>query len=150
MPNSKTEAKIFACSQNKELAENIATAFGVKLGNVITSTYSDGEFQLTITATATETNPTSGDATVTTLSAQTSATIDVQVDAVADAPTLNVTSSTTGDEDGAIALTSTSNLVDADTSETLSIEITGRPGSPQSSAVTGPAADVNVAALNRP
>ncbi len=50
--------------------------------------HSDSEFQLTVTATATETNPTSGNTTVTTLTAQTSATIDVQVDAVADAPTL--------------------------------------------------------------
>ncbi len=65
--------------------------------------HSDSEFQLTVTATATESNPTSGDTTVTTLSAQTSATIDVQVDAVADAPTLNVTSSAAGDEDDAIA-----------------------------------------------
>lgn len=40
-----TEAKIFACSQSKELAERIAQNFGVPLGNVITSTYSDGEFQ---------------------------------------------------------------------------------------------------------
>lgn len=45
MPNSNTEAKIFACSQSKELAEEIAAAYGVKLGKVITSTYSDGEFQ---------------------------------------------------------------------------------------------------------
>ena len=45
MPNSNTEAKIFACSQSRELAEEIAAAYGVKLGNVITSTYSDGEFQ---------------------------------------------------------------------------------------------------------
>jgi len=45
MPNSNTEAKIFACSQSKELAEEIASAYGVKLGKVITSTYSDGEFQ---------------------------------------------------------------------------------------------------------
>lgn len=45
MPNSITEAKIFACSQSKELAEEIASAYGVKLGKVITSTYSDGEFQ---------------------------------------------------------------------------------------------------------
>ncbi len=45
MPNSNTEAKIFACSQSKVLAEEIASAYGVKLGNVITSTYSDGEFQ---------------------------------------------------------------------------------------------------------
>ncbi|MAX70492.1 MAG: ribose-phosphate pyrophosphokinase [Flavobacteriaceae bacterium] len=40
-----TEAKIFTCSQSQYLAEQIASAYGVKLGNVITSTYSDGEFQ---------------------------------------------------------------------------------------------------------
>ncbi len=45
MPNSNTEAKIFACSQSQELAEEIASAYGVKLGKVIPSTYSDGEFQ---------------------------------------------------------------------------------------------------------
>ncbi len=45
MPNVSTEAKIFGCTQSKELAEKIAANFGVKLGNVITSTYSDGEFQ---------------------------------------------------------------------------------------------------------
>ena len=45
MPNSITEAKIFTCSQSTELAKNIAKAYGTDLGNVITSTYSDGEFQ---------------------------------------------------------------------------------------------------------
>jgi len=40
-----TEAKIFACNQTRELAEKIADTYGVKLGKVITSTYSDGEFQ---------------------------------------------------------------------------------------------------------
>jgi ribose-phosphate pyrophosphokinase len=45
MPNLVTEAKIFACSQSEVLAKKIATKFGVPLGNVITSTYSDGEFQ---------------------------------------------------------------------------------------------------------
>lgn len=45
MPTGATEAKIFACTQSKELAEQIAEKFGVPLGNVITSTYSDGEFQ---------------------------------------------------------------------------------------------------------
>lgn len=45
MPNNTTEAKVFTCSQSKDLAEEIAAAYGVKLGNVITSTYSDGEFQ---------------------------------------------------------------------------------------------------------
>src|SRR5210317_1378144 len=39
------EPKIFACTQSMELGEKIAKAFGVKLGKVITSTYSDGEFQ---------------------------------------------------------------------------------------------------------
>lgn len=41
----KTEAKIFACTQSTVLGEKIAKAFGAELGNVITSTYSDGEFQ---------------------------------------------------------------------------------------------------------
>lgn len=45
MVNSNIQAKIFACSQSTELANKIAKAYGVDLGNVITSTYSDGEFQ---------------------------------------------------------------------------------------------------------
>ena len=45
MPYETTEAKIFTCSQSQYLAEQIAAAYGVKLGKVITSTYSDGEFQ---------------------------------------------------------------------------------------------------------
>lgn len=45
MPNFVTEAKIFACSQSTELAGKIAATFGAPLGKVITSTYSDGEFQ---------------------------------------------------------------------------------------------------------
>lgn len=45
MPNVNTEAKIFSCNQSQELAAKIAEAFGTPLGNVITSTYSDGEFQ---------------------------------------------------------------------------------------------------------
>lgn len=45
MTKIKTEAKIFACTQSTELAKKIAQAYGVDLGNVITSTYSDGEFQ---------------------------------------------------------------------------------------------------------
>jgi ribose-phosphate pyrophosphokinase len=40
-----TEAKIFSCNQSQALAKNIAKAYGAKLGKVITSTYSDGEFQ---------------------------------------------------------------------------------------------------------
>lgn len=45
MPIVITEAKIFACTQSTVLGEKIAKAYGAKLGNVITSTYSDGEFQ---------------------------------------------------------------------------------------------------------
>ena len=45
MSYDTTEAKIFTCSQSKYLADQIAKAYGVKLGNVITSRYSDGEFQ---------------------------------------------------------------------------------------------------------
>jgi len=40
-----TQPKIFACKQSQELAKDIAKSFGIHLGNVITSTYSDGEFQ---------------------------------------------------------------------------------------------------------
>lgn len=40
-----TEAKLFACNQSTELAKKIAESYGAPLGNVITSTYSDGEFQ---------------------------------------------------------------------------------------------------------
>jgi ribose-phosphate pyrophosphokinase len=45
MPNLIPEAKIFNCTQSRELAEKIAAAYGAPLGKVITSTYSDGEFQ---------------------------------------------------------------------------------------------------------
>lgn len=45
MPYETKEAKIFSCTQSTYLAGHIAEAYGVKLGNVITSTYSDGEFQ---------------------------------------------------------------------------------------------------------
>jgi ribose-phosphate pyrophosphokinase len=45
MPNVTTEAKIFSCTQSTELAKKIALAYGTHVGNVITSTYSDGEFQ---------------------------------------------------------------------------------------------------------
>ena len=45
MSESTLEPKIFACSQSKDIAQRIAESFGTKLGNVIRSTYSDGEFQ---------------------------------------------------------------------------------------------------------
>ncbi|MBU2938298.1 ribose-phosphate pyrophosphokinase [Lacinutrix sp. C3R15] len=45
MSNTITEAKIFSCMQSKVLAQKIADAYGTHLGKVITSTYSDGEFQ---------------------------------------------------------------------------------------------------------
>ena len=37
--------KIFACAQSEYLAEKIAKSFGIPLGKVITSHFSDGEFQ---------------------------------------------------------------------------------------------------------
>ena len=40
-----TEAKLFNCTQSRALAEKIAESYGAALGKVITSTYSDGEFQ---------------------------------------------------------------------------------------------------------
>jgi len=45
MSYERPEPKIFACSQSIELASKIAKSFGIELGNVSTSTYSDGEFQ---------------------------------------------------------------------------------------------------------
>lgn len=45
MATDSSRAKIFACSQSKDLANNIADAYGLKLGKTIISTYSDGEFQ---------------------------------------------------------------------------------------------------------
>lgn len=39
------EPKIFACKQSEALAQDIADAFGIPLGKIITSHYSDGEFQ---------------------------------------------------------------------------------------------------------
>ncbi|MHC5202057.1 ribose-phosphate pyrophosphokinase [Myroides sp. LJL119] len=45
MSNFEPEAKIFACSQSVELAEKIAKAYGMELGKVTLSHYSDGEFQ---------------------------------------------------------------------------------------------------------
>ena len=45
MSKPALQPKIFACTNSKVLGERIAKAFGEDLGNVITSTYSDGEFQ---------------------------------------------------------------------------------------------------------
>lgn len=45
MPSQFPEPKIFTCKQSQALSTEIAKAFGTPLGNVITSTYSDGEFQ---------------------------------------------------------------------------------------------------------
>lgn len=45
MSQEPAEAKIFGCTQSTYLAEKIADVYGVPLGNVITSRYSDGEFQ---------------------------------------------------------------------------------------------------------
>lgn len=45
MPTIAPDPKIFACKQSEVLAKAIADAFGISLGNVITSHYSDGEFQ---------------------------------------------------------------------------------------------------------
>lgn len=45
MPHLEPEAKIFASSQSVYLAEKIAEKYGVSLGKVTFSQYSDGEFQ---------------------------------------------------------------------------------------------------------
>ncbi len=41
----KTPAKIFSCTQSKSLSKLIANSYGQKLGNILFSRYSDGEFQ---------------------------------------------------------------------------------------------------------
>jgi len=45
MSNNNPTPKIFPCKQSATLAASIAEKFGTHLGKVITSTYSDGEFQ---------------------------------------------------------------------------------------------------------
>ena len=45
MSNIIPEPKIFACTNTMVLGKKIAASYGIPLGNVITSTYSDGEFQ---------------------------------------------------------------------------------------------------------
>ena len=45
MPYQVPEPKIFACTQSMVLGKKIAKAYGMELGKVITSRYSDGEFQ---------------------------------------------------------------------------------------------------------
>ena len=45
MEYSMPAVKIFACTQSTELAGTIAQAYGIELGNVIFSSFSDGEFQ---------------------------------------------------------------------------------------------------------
>ncbi len=45
MPITEPEPKIFPCTQSKVLAGDIAREYGQDLGKIITSTYSDGEFQ---------------------------------------------------------------------------------------------------------
>ncbi len=45
MEEHHLEPKIFACTQSKDLANKIAKYYGVKLGNVIVTKFSDGEFQ---------------------------------------------------------------------------------------------------------
>ena len=78
---------------------------------------SDVDFTLTVTSTSTD-----GADTATTVD-----TINVTVDAVADAPTLTVTSDVTGDEDTAISLTIASALTDTDGSEALAVTVAGVP-----------------------
>ncbi|MFD0993984.1 ribose-phosphate pyrophosphokinase [Tenacibaculum geojense] len=45
MSTKTLSPKIFACSQSTELAEKIAKEYGIPLGNVKTTHFSDGEFQ---------------------------------------------------------------------------------------------------------
>jgi large repetitive protein len=88
---------------------------------------SDADFNLRVTATSTESNPSGGQ--VTTLNAVTTFDVPVTVNAVADQPVLNVTTSR-GDEDAVISFGAniTYSLVDADGSEAVSeVTLTGFP-----------------------
>lgn len=40
-----SRVKIFSCTQSRDLAEKIAKSYGVEMGNVVFSKFSDGEFQ---------------------------------------------------------------------------------------------------------
>jgi hypothetical protein len=89
---------------------------------------SDADFTLTVTATSTD--PGSGDF------ATTQGAIAVSVAAVADTPSLSVTGTASGNEDGAIALTISGALADTDGSETLSFRVSGMPAGATLSAGT--------------
>ena len=45
MSKTQVNPKLFHCSKTEILAKNIANSFGADLGKIITSHYSDGEFQ---------------------------------------------------------------------------------------------------------
>ena len=45
MEYSMPAVKIFACTQSTELASKIAQEYGIELGKIIFSHFSDGEFQ---------------------------------------------------------------------------------------------------------
>ena len=96
------------------------TLSGADLGGLTVTppANSNQDFQLTVTATATEAS--SGD------TASTVASFTVDVRGVADAPTLSV-GDVSGAEDAAIALDLTAALADADGSETLTLTVSGMP-----------------------
>jgi hypothetical protein len=84
--------------------------------------HSDGDFTLTVTATSAEARPDDGSETSTV-----EATLDVVVTAVADAPTLTVTTPARGQEDTAIPLVISVVFDDTDGSETQTLTIAGVP-----------------------
>ncbi|MCB1644143.1 MAG: cadherin domain-containing protein [Pseudomonadales bacterium] len=81
--------------------------------------HDDTDFVLTVQASARE--AANAD------TASTSATVNVNVTAVADTPNLTVTSTVSGNEDTTMALTVAATLVDTDGSETLTYQISGVP-----------------------
>ena len=81
--------------------------------------HSDSDFALTVTATSTEASNNDP--------AQTVEILNVTVDAVADKPTLSVAETLMTDEDTPVNLGLSSNLVDNDGSESLTLEINGAP-----------------------
>src|SRR3546814_4303840 len=107
-------------SHGAETAPGVWSVDAADLGDIAVTlpADSDQDFQLTVTATATE--GASGE------TIETTRTIDVTVGAVADAPVLSAEDAS-GAEDTAIPLDIAAALTDTDGSEALSITVSGVP-----------------------
>jgi hypothetical protein len=113
-------AVLSAGSYNADTGEWTLTAEDLTGLTVTPAQDDDTDFSLSVTATATDTDPETGAVTTNSVSGS----MDVTVNAEADAPILTI-NDTTGSEDTAIPLNISATLPDA--SETLSLSISGIP-----------------------